>query len=47
MTEAADAVMRYAFHTIGLHKVTVGCISDNVASRRVIADFACPDPECT
>jgi RimJ/RimL family protein N-acetyltransferase len=36
MTEAADAVMRYAFHTIGLHKVTVGCISENVASRRVI-----------
>lgn len=36
MTEAADAVMRCAFHTIGLHKVTVGCIADNVASRRVI-----------
>lgn len=36
MTEAADAVMPFAFHTIGLHKVTVGCISDNVASRRVI-----------
>jgi len=36
MTEAADAVVRCAFQTIGLHKVTVGCISDNVASRRVI-----------
>jgi len=36
MTEAGDAVMRCAFHTIGLHKVTVGCISENVASRRVI-----------
>lgn len=36
MTEAADAAMRCAFHTIGLHKVTVGCISDNVASKRVI-----------
>jgi [ribosomal protein S5]-alanine N-acetyltransferase len=36
MTEAADAVMRCAFQTIGLHKVTVGCIADNVASRRVI-----------
>lgn len=36
MTEAADAVMRCAFQTIGLHKVTVGCISENVASRRVV-----------
>lgn len=36
MTEAAEAVMRCAFQTIGLHKVTVGCISENVASRRVI-----------
>ena len=36
MTEAGDAVVRCAFQTIGLHKVTVGCISENVASRRVI-----------
>jgi ribosomal-protein-alanine N-acetyltransferase len=36
MTEAADAVVRCAFQTIGLHKVTVGCIADNAASRRVI-----------
>jgi [ribosomal protein S5]-alanine N-acetyltransferase len=36
MTEAADAVVRCAFQTIGLHKVTVGCIAENVASRRVI-----------
>ena len=36
MTEAADAAVRCAFQTIGLHKVTVGCISENVASRRVI-----------
>jgi ribosomal-protein-alanine N-acetyltransferase len=36
MTEASEAVMRCAFQTIGLHKVTVGCISENVASRRVI-----------
>jgi ribosomal-protein-alanine N-acetyltransferase len=36
MTEAGDAVMQCAFKTIGLHKVTVGCISENVASRRVI-----------
>ncbi len=28
--------MRCAFRTISLHKVTVGCISENVASRRVI-----------
>ncbi len=36
MTEAADAVMRCAFQTIGLHKVTVGCFAENAASRRVI-----------
>ena len=36
MTEAADAVIRCAFQTIGLHKVSVGCIEQNVASRRVI-----------
>jgi RimJ/RimL family protein N-acetyltransferase len=36
MTEAADAAVRCGFQTIGLHKVTVGCIADNVASRRVI-----------
>ena len=36
MTEAADAVVGCGFQTIGLHKVTVGCIADNVASRRVI-----------
>jgi ribosomal-protein-alanine N-acetyltransferase len=36
ITEAADAAVRCAFQTIGLHKVTVGCISENVASLRVI-----------
>ncbi len=36
MTEAAAAAVRCAFQTIGLHKVTVGCIAENVASRRVI-----------
>jgi ribosomal-protein-alanine N-acetyltransferase len=36
MTEAADAAVRCAFHTIGLHKVAVGCVADNRASRRVI-----------
>jgi ribosomal-protein-alanine N-acetyltransferase len=36
MTEAATAATRWGFETLGLHKVTVGCIEDNVASRRVI-----------
>ena len=36
MTEAADAAVRFGFHTIGLHKITVGCIAENTASRRVI-----------
>jgi ribosomal-protein-alanine N-acetyltransferase len=36
MAEAGEAVMRFAFQTIGLHKVTVGCISENLAARRVI-----------
>jgi [ribosomal protein S5]-alanine N-acetyltransferase len=36
MTEAATAVVRVAFETIGLHKVTTTCFVDNHASRRVI-----------
>lgn len=36
MTEAATAVVRFAFDTIGLHKITVGCFAENDASRRVI-----------
>jgi RimJ/RimL family protein N-acetyltransferase len=36
MTEAAHAVVRAGFETIGLHKITVGCLAENVASRRVI-----------
>jgi RimJ/RimL family protein N-acetyltransferase len=36
MTEAAEAVVRCAFHAIGLHKVTVGSLAENAASRRVI-----------
>jgi RimJ/RimL family protein N-acetyltransferase len=36
MTEAAHAVVRFGFETIGLHKVTVGCFAQNIASRRVI-----------
>jgi RimJ/RimL family protein N-acetyltransferase len=35
-TEAGAAVLRFAFASVGLHKVTVGCISENVGSRRVI-----------
>jgi ribosomal-protein-alanine N-acetyltransferase len=36
MTEAAQAVVRCGFESIGLHKITAGCIADNVGSRRVI-----------
>jgi ribosomal-protein-alanine N-acetyltransferase len=36
MTEAAHAVVRCGFETLGLHKVTSGCFVENVGSRRVI-----------
>lgn len=36
MTEAAHHVLLYAFDTLGLHKITVGCFEKNIASRRVI-----------
>ena len=36
MTEAARAVVRFAFETLGLHKITVGCIEDNRRSHKVI-----------
>jgi [ribosomal protein S5]-alanine N-acetyltransferase len=36
MTEAATAATRWAFETLGLHKVTVGCFEENVGSKRVI-----------
>lgn len=36
MTEAARAVMRFAFEALGLHKLTVGCVAENDGSRRVI-----------
>ena len=29
-------IMRFAFEDLGLHKVTIGCISDNLASKKVI-----------
>jgi RimJ/RimL family protein N-acetyltransferase len=36
MTEAATAITRWGFETLGLHRITVGCIAQNVGSRRVI-----------
>jgi ribosomal-protein-alanine N-acetyltransferase len=36
MTEGATAVVRFAFDTLGLHKVTTKCFVQNHASRRVI-----------
>jgi ribosomal-protein-alanine N-acetyltransferase len=36
MTEVARAAVRAGFETIGLHKITVGCIAENHGSRRVI-----------
>ena len=36
MSEAALAATRWCFETLGLHRVTIGCIEENVASRRVI-----------
>ena len=36
MSEAARAIVRFAFETLGLHKIGVGCFVENEASRRVI-----------
>ena len=36
MTEAAHAVTRWGFDTLGLHKIMVGCLEANAGSRRVI-----------
>lgn len=36
MTEAARAVVDAAFTRLGLHKVVVGCLAENVRSKRVI-----------
>jgi ribosomal-protein-alanine N-acetyltransferase len=36
MTEAAHAVVTFGFERVGLHKITVGCIAENIGSRRVI-----------
>ena len=35
-TEAGQAAMRWGFDTLGLHKITIGCIEDNKPSKRVI-----------
>lgn len=36
MSEAATAALRFAFEELGLHKVTIGCIDGNDASRSII-----------
>jgi ribosomal-protein-alanine N-acetyltransferase len=36
MTEAAQAIVRFGFDVLSLHKITVGCLADNDGSRRVI-----------
>jgi ribosomal-protein-alanine N-acetyltransferase len=36
VTEAAQAVVRCGFETIGLHKIRVRCFAENAGSRRVI-----------
>lgn len=36
MSEAAAAVVRWAFDTLGLHKLNVMCFEENTGSRRVI-----------
>jgi ribosomal-protein-serine acetyltransferase len=36
MTEAALAATRWAFETLGLHKVTIGCMDGNAASQKII-----------
>jgi ribosomal-protein-serine acetyltransferase len=35
-TEAARGAIRFGFEDLGLHKINVGCIAENTASRRVI-----------
>lgn len=36
MTEAAAEVVRFGFETLGLHKITVGCLEENAGSRKII-----------
>jgi RimJ/RimL family protein N-acetyltransferase len=36
VTEAAREVLRFGFEELRLHKITVGCVTDNAPSKRVI-----------
>jgi ribosomal-protein-alanine N-acetyltransferase len=36
MSEAAQAAAKWGFEALGLHKITIGCIDGNVASKRII-----------
>lgn len=40
MTEAVQAVVKFGFDVIGLHKITAHCFAENAASRRVIEKAA-------
>ena len=35
-TEAGDALVRFGFHELKLHRISSWCIADNVASKRVL-----------
>jgi ribosomal-protein-alanine N-acetyltransferase len=35
-TEAAKAVIRFAFGSCGVHKLTASCLMENIASERVM-----------
>ncbi len=35
-TDAVFAVQKFGFETLGLHKLMIGCLGDNAASKRVI-----------
>ena len=41
MSETAHAVTAWAFDTLGLHKITIGCIDGNTASQRIIEKLGC------
>jgi ribosomal-protein-alanine N-acetyltransferase len=36
MSEAALAATRWGFETLGLHKITIGCVEGNLASQKII-----------
>ncbi|MBI9010703.1 MAG: GNAT family N-acetyltransferase [Clostridiales bacterium] len=35
-TEAAEAVIDFAFNTLNMHKITTGCIAENVNSEKIM-----------